>query len=232
MAERGAALWPMIEADIRLMTGELMHATIELYEGNGAAAYRLLDQDWRRRMAFPLARLRYIRAVMLVVHGVAALAAYRSASPPTGWSAPRYATRAVCARAHAVDLCAGAGPSTPASRSRPAIARGAASSSRAPTPSSWPPAWASTRCWRGAASASSTAAPRAPAPSPKRTTGWRPGRPRARAAGPRLHARSGVSPSLLFAPRPEAASLSEAALTREAPKKWPAPRDAEPAAMG
>jgi hypothetical protein len=87
MVEQGMALWTAVEADIRFMTGQLMHAMIDLYGryglygAGGAAAYRRIDEDWRRRMAFPLARLRHVRAVLLSFHGLAALAACRSGEP-------------------------------------------------------------------------------------------------------------------------------------------------------
>jgi len=68
-----------VEGDIpSVLLGRIAHAEIDLYVGDGAAAYRRIDQDWHRRIASPLARLAFVRARMLGLHGVAALAACRS----------------------------------------------------------------------------------------------------------------------------------------------------------
>jgi len=79
--ERGMAVWTTIEVDVRLAAGQFAHAQVDLYEGNGAAAYRRADQDWCRMMALPVMRLAYLRARAFTVHGLAALAACRSGSP-------------------------------------------------------------------------------------------------------------------------------------------------------
>ena len=63
---------------VRHLSAQLLRVDIELYRGDGAAAYRRLDQDWRRWMALPGARLPFIRAAALSRHGLVALAAYQS----------------------------------------------------------------------------------------------------------------------------------------------------------
>jgi hypothetical protein len=64
-----------------LLVQEIAHVQTDLYEGEAVAAYRRFDQGWRRKLAAPLARVPYLRARMLGLHGVAALAAYRSGPP-------------------------------------------------------------------------------------------------------------------------------------------------------
>jgi eukaryotic-like serine/threonine-protein kinase len=84
VAERAMAPWTATAAEGDVpsdLLGRIAHAEIDLYEGNGAAAYRRIDQDWHRSIASPLARLAFIRARMLGLHGVAALAACRSGEP-------------------------------------------------------------------------------------------------------------------------------------------------------
>jgi hypothetical protein len=76
--EHGMALWTTVEGESRLLAGQFSHAEIDLYEGNGAAAYRRIDQDWHRRLSVPFTRMAFARARMLSFHGLAALAAYRS----------------------------------------------------------------------------------------------------------------------------------------------------------
>ncbi len=76
--ERGVALWTSFTEDIRLTSGQLMLAMIDLYDGTGPAAYRRIEQDWQRRTASPLARLAFVRAGLLHPHGLAALTACRS----------------------------------------------------------------------------------------------------------------------------------------------------------
>src|SRR6185436_21035520 len=76
--ERGMARWSSDESDVRTMAAQLSHAEIELYEGDGAAAYRRIERGWRRWLAAPFARMGFVRARMLSLHGAAALAAARS----------------------------------------------------------------------------------------------------------------------------------------------------------
>ncbi|HSK05668.1 MAG TPA: hypothetical protein VK932_30680 [Kofleriaceae bacterium] len=79
--ERGATLWTEGAEDLRLLSAQLSHTEICLYEGDGAAAYRRIDQDWHRWLASPFVRQGYVRARVLYLHAVAALAAYRPSAP-------------------------------------------------------------------------------------------------------------------------------------------------------
>jgi tetratricopeptide (TPR) repeat protein len=76
--ERGMEVWTTVEVDIRILSAQVSHAAIDLYEGNGVAAYRQINHDWRRRMALPLVRLPYMRAVMHSIRALAVLMACRS----------------------------------------------------------------------------------------------------------------------------------------------------------
>ncbi|HWO24605.1 MAG TPA: AAA family ATPase [Kofleriaceae bacterium] len=75
---RGRAFWPDARSDHRGLTTRLSYTEISLYEGEGAAAYRHIDPDLRRILALPFFRLAFVRARTLYLHGVAALAVYRS----------------------------------------------------------------------------------------------------------------------------------------------------------
>jgi len=77
-ADRGIAAWTTVAVDIRVLAGQLTHAAIDLYEGDGATAYGRINHDWRRKMTLPLARMNHMRAVLLSVRGLAALAACRA----------------------------------------------------------------------------------------------------------------------------------------------------------
>jgi eukaryotic-like serine/threonine-protein kinase len=79
--DRGLALRANAETDTRLFGAQLSRTGIELYEGDGIAAYRRIDQGWRRRLALPFVRMELIRAQVLSLHGLAALAAHRSGEP-------------------------------------------------------------------------------------------------------------------------------------------------------
>jgi len=77
------ARWTMLMArdndlSIRSLHGQIALAQIDLYEGDGAAAYRRIDQDWYRRNTSPYARSGFVRAWMLSLHGRATLVACRS----------------------------------------------------------------------------------------------------------------------------------------------------------
>jgi hypothetical protein len=81
LVERGMALGPTTEGhvpSVRLLSRQIALVELELYEGDGAAAYQRIDEDWRRRSGSPFARVAFARARLLSLHGVAALAAYRS----------------------------------------------------------------------------------------------------------------------------------------------------------
>lgn len=79
--ERAMGLWTTVDVDIRHVAGQFSQAAVELYEGDGAAAFRRLDSDWRRWMALPFMRMALQRASSLSVHGLAALSACRSVGP-------------------------------------------------------------------------------------------------------------------------------------------------------
>jgi len=103
-----------VEGDIpSVLLGRIAHAEIDLYVGDGAAAYRRIDQDWHRRIASPLARLAFVRARMLGLHGVAALAACRSGE------LDRRLVRAACATLAACARCACRGPVRSRGSSKP-----------------------------------------------------------------------------------------------------------------
>src|SRR5437762_4934593 len=79
LLERGMAVWTTHAAEgealsIRIMTGRVAQVQVDLYEGDGGAAFRRIDRDWRRWMALPFTRVAYARAWMLSLHGVATLA--------------------------------------------------------------------------------------------------------------------------------------------------------------
>jgi eukaryotic-like serine/threonine-protein kinase len=82
--ERGTALWTTAEVDVRAMAGRGSLAEIELYEGDGAAAYRWIDEDWRRVISLPFTRLGFVRARALSIHALSALAACHSGGPDRG----------------------------------------------------------------------------------------------------------------------------------------------------
>ncbi|HWO25319.1 MAG TPA: AAA family ATPase [Kofleriaceae bacterium] len=96
--ERGIALRTDLETDVLLFAGQLSHAEIDLYEGNGAVAYRWSEQDWRRMLALPFGRIGFVRARALCLHGLAALAALRAgAREPRLVRAAARDARALCA---------------------------------------------------------------------------------------------------------------------------------------
>jgi hypothetical protein len=79
--ERTMALLTTGGSDVRRLLGQLSRADIELYQGDGVAAYQRLDQDWGRWLALPVTRLAITQARALSLHGRAALAACRSSGP-------------------------------------------------------------------------------------------------------------------------------------------------------
>ncbi len=81
LVERRMTPWTVAasEGDVpHVQLGRIAHAEIDLYEGDGAAAYQRIDHDWHRQIASPFARLAFVRARMLSLHGLAALVAYQS----------------------------------------------------------------------------------------------------------------------------------------------------------
>jgi eukaryotic-like serine/threonine-protein kinase len=76
--ERGME-WITVDFDLRRLAGQASHAEVDLYGGDGTAAYRRIDESWRQSSASPLSRTAFVRARVLSTHGLAALAASRSA---------------------------------------------------------------------------------------------------------------------------------------------------------
>lgn len=66
-------LWKPNRRDFRVLSAQLWYTQIALYQGDGATAYRCIDQSMRQNLRMPV-----FRGWLLVVHGLAALAACRS----------------------------------------------------------------------------------------------------------------------------------------------------------
>src|ERR1044071_6900096 len=72
------ASWTSGKHDLTQLMAEFSRASIELYEGDGAAAYHRLDLALRHWLRLPVARMAFVGRRAFSLRGLAALAAYRS----------------------------------------------------------------------------------------------------------------------------------------------------------
>jgi hypothetical protein len=71
--QAGTDLWTPKQRDGRFLFTQIWYTYIDLYQGDGATAYRRIDQRMRQNLRLP-----FVRGYLLSAHGLATLAACRS----------------------------------------------------------------------------------------------------------------------------------------------------------